>query len=73
MFVDLDDYYKPILAGGNSEGTYQFYTCRGDKDRVMSINTYRRKVAPFVQILIDEKKITDQKIQLDIGINLRHN
>ena len=72
MFGDLDDHYKPILAGGNSEGTYQFYSCRGDKDRDMSIDTYRRKVTPFLRILIDEKKITDQKIQLDIGINLRH-
>ena len=72
MFGDLDDYYKPILAGGNSEGTYQFYTCRGDKDKDTSIDTYLSKVTPFLPILIDEKKITDQKIQLDIGKNLRH-
>ena len=30
------------------------------------------KIIPFIKILIDEKKITEQKIQLDLGINLVH-
>ena len=38
----------------------------------MTIDTYPDKVIPYLRILINEKKITDQKIQLDIGINLRH-
>ena len=33
---------------------------------------YLDKVRPYLLALIDEKKITDQKIQLDISINLRH-
>ena len=33
---------------------------------------YLDKIRPYVIALIDEKKITDQKIQLDIAINLRH-
>lgn len=45
---------------------------RGDKDRDMSIDTYLGKVTPYLQILIDEKKNFDHKIQLDIGINLKH-
>ena len=32
---------------------------------------YLDKVRPYLIALIDEKKITDQKIQLDIAINLR--
>ena len=38
----------------------------------MPIDTYLSKVIPYLRILINEKKITDQKIQLDVGINLKH-
>ena len=38
----------------------------------MTTDTYLDKVIPYLRILIDKKKITDQKIQLDIGTNLRH-
>ena len=38
----------------------------------MSIDTYMDKVIPFIRILINEKKTTEQKLQLDIGINLVH-
>ena len=72
MFGDLEDYYMPILAKESFNGNYQFYTCRGDKDRDMPIDVYLSKVTPYLRILINEKKIRDQKIQLDIGINLRH-
>ena len=72
IFGDLDDYYKPILAKESSDGNYQLYTCRADRDRDMTIDTYLDKVIPYLRILIDKKKITDQKIQLDIGTNLRH-
>ena len=48
------------------------YTCRGDKNRDMDISLYLDKVRQYLITLIDEKKISDQKIQLDIAINLRH-
>ena len=38
----------------------------------MPIDTYLSKVIPYLKILINEKKITEQKIQLDVGINLIH-
>ena len=38
----------------------------------MSIDTYLDKVIPFIRILIDEKKTTEQKIQLHVRINLVH-
>ena len=38
----------------------------------MAIDTYLDKAIPYLRILIDEKKISEQNIQLDIGINLRH-
>ena len=44
------------------------YTCRDDKDR----DIYLYKVRPYLIDLIDEKKLSDQNIQLDIAINLRH-
>ena len=37
----------------------------------MTIDTYLDKVISYLRILINEKKITDQKIQLDIGISRR--
>ena len=71
-FGDLDDYYKPILAKESFNGNYQMYTCRGNKNRHMDIHMYLDKVRPYLTTLINEKKISDEKIQLDIAINLRH-
>ena len=70
-FGDLDDYYKPILAASFNDN-YQMYTCRGDENRDMDIDMYLDKVRPYLIALIDEKELSDQKIQLDIAINLRH-
>ena len=72
MLGDLDDYYKPILVQGHFNNNYQRYNCRGDPTREMSIDTHMDKVIPFIRILINEKKTTEQKLQLDIGINLVH-
>ena len=72
MLGDLDDYYKPILVQGIFNDNYQRYNCRGYPTREMSIDTYIDKVIPFIRILINEKKTTEQKIQLDVGINLVH-
>ena len=71
-FGDLDDYYKPILAKENFNGNYQMYTCREDKNGDMDIDMYPDKVRPYLITLIDEKKLSEQKIKLDIAINLRH-
>ena len=70
-FGDLDDYYKPILAASFNDNQ-QMYTCRDDKDRDMNIDIYLDKVRPYLIDLIDEKKLSDQNIQLDIAINLSH-
>ena len=70
MLADLDDYYKPILVQGLFNNNYERYNCRGDLTRQMPIDTYMDKVIPFIKILIDEKKTSEHKIQLDIGINL---
>ena len=72
MFGDLDEYYKPILAQGRFNDSYQRYNCRGDPTRQMPTDTYMDKVISFIRILIKEKKTTEQKMQLDIGINLVH-
>ena len=71
-FGDLDDYYMPILSKGFSGDNYQMYTCRGDKNKDMYITNYLEKVKPYLIVLIDKKKISNQKIQLDIAINLIH-
>ena len=71
-FGDLDDYYKPILPKESFNGNYQMYTCRGNKNRNMDIDMDVDKVRPYLTTLINEKKISDERIQLDIAINLRH-
>ena len=38
----------------------------------MYITNYLEKIKPYLIALIDEKKIFNQKIQLDIAINLIH-
>ena len=48
------------------------YTCRGDKERNMYINEYLEKIKPYLIVLINEKKTSSHKIQLDIATNLIH-
>ena len=72
MFNNLDDYYKPILAQGFFNNNYQRYYIRGDKTRQLSLDSYLYNIKNYIKILIDENKISEQKIQLDIGINLIH-
>ena len=40
--------------------------------RNMSIITYFDKIVPYLRPLIHKKKLFEQKIQLDIGINMVH-
>ena len=69
IFGDLDDYYKPILAKDNFEGNYQMYSCRGEKDRTISISQYLDTVKPYLFALIGQKNnISSQKI----AVNLVH-
>ena len=48
------------------------YTCRGDKERNMYITNYLEEIKPYLIALIYKNKISNQKIQLDIAINLIH-
>ena len=61
MLGDLDDYYKPTLAQGLFNDSYHRCNCKGDPTRQMPIDTYLDKVIPFIRILINEKKTTEQK------------
>ena len=71
-FGDLDDYYKPVLAKENFNGSYQMFTCRWDKERNMYITNYLDKIKPYLIPLIDEKKVANNKIQFDIATNFIH-
>ena len=71
-FGDLDHCYKPVLAKESFDGNYQMYTCRGDKERNMYINEYLEKIKLYLIVLINEKKTSSHKIQLDIATNLIH-
>ena len=71
-FGDIDNYYQPILTSSLFNNSYQRYHVRGDPDRNMSLNTYFDKIIPYLRMLIDENKLYEQKIQLDMGINMVH-
>ena len=72
IFGDIDNYYQPILTSSLFNNSYQKYHFRGDPDRNMSVNTYFDKIIPYLRMLIDENKLYEQKIQLDMGINMVH-
>ena len=38
----------------------------------MSVITYFDKIIPYLRMLIDENKLYEQNIQLDMGINMLH-
>ena len=72
VFGDIDSYYQPIIASSLFNNSYQRYHFRGDPNRNMSVTTYFDKIIPYLRALIDENKLFEQKIQLDIGINMVH-
>lgn len=61
LFGDLNDYYRPILAKQSFGGDYEFYTCRGDKDKKLQLKEYIAMIIPYLSVLIDEKKSNNQK------------
>ena len=72
MFGDIDNYYQPILTRSLFNKGYQRYYFRGYPNRNMSVNTYFDKIIPYLRMLIDKNKLYEQKIQLDIGIDMVH-
>ena len=72
IFSDIDNYYQPILASSFFNTGYQRYHFRGDPNRNLSVTTYFDKIVWYLRVLIDKNKLFEQKIQLDIGINMVH-
>ena len=38
----------------------------------MSVKSYLDKIIPYLKMLIDENKVYEQKVQLDLGFNMVH-
>ena len=72
MLGDIDNYYQPILTNSLFNNGYQRYHFRGDPERTMSVNTYFDKIIPYLRVIIDKNKLYEQKIQLDMSINMIH-
>ena len=72
MFGDIGIYYQPILTRSLFNKGYQRYYFRGDPDRNMPVTSYFDKIIPYLRELIDKNKLYEQKIQLDMGINMVH-
>ena len=72
LYTNPDDYYKPILAKQSFDHNYEFYACTGNKNKESSLKQYIDKVLPYLGDLINKKK-DNQKIQLDVGINMGYN
>ena len=60
-----------ILTSSLFDGGYKRYHFRDDKSRSMSLKLFD-KIIPYLKMLIDENKVHEQKIQLDIGFNMVH-
>ena len=69
---DIDDYYAPALTSLLFDGGYRRYHFRGDKLRNISVKSYLDRIIPYLKMLIDESKVYEQKIQLDLGFNMVH-
>ena len=72
LYNNPDDYYRPILVNHAFSKNYEFYMCRGDETKELSLKQYIDKVISYFSELINEKKNDNQKIQLEIGINFKH-
>ena len=72
VFGDIDSYYQTVLTSSLFNNGYERYHFRGDPNRKMSVITYFDKIIPYLRALIDENKLFEQEIQLDIGINMVH-
>ena len=72
VFGDIDNYYKPILTRSSFNKSYQRYYFRGNPNRNMSVTTYFDKIIRYLRMVIDKNKLYEQKIQLDIGIDMVH-
>ena len=72
IFEDIDSYYTPILTSSLFNSGYKRYHFRGDPMQNMSVIVYFDKIIPYLRMLIDENKLNEQKIQLNIGINMVH-
>ena len=73
LYTNPDDYYKPILATQSFDNNYEFYACTSNKNKESSLKLYIDKVTPYLGDLINKKKDNNQKIQLDVGINMGYN
>ena len=72
MFGDINDDYKSILVNTVFDGGYQRYHIRGDKNRDMTIEQYYNATSPHLKVLIDNHKVHETKIQIDMGFNMVH-
>ena len=72
LFDDINYYYAPILTSSIFNKGYQRYHFRGDETRSMSVKSYIDTIKPCLAMLIDENKVDEQKMQVDIGFNMKH-
>ena len=72
IFGDIDNCYARILTSSLFDKGYQRYHFRGDKMCNMSVKSSFDKILPYLSVLIDENKVYEQKIQIDIGFNMIH-
>ena len=82
LFVDVDDYYKPISVktalkedkedeSGYGIG-YKLYESRGDKDKNVFVGDYLEKIKSYLRDFINSHKTTESgewKIQLNMHVN----
>ena len=63
LYNNPADYYRPILVNHAFSKNSEFYMCRGDKTKELSLKKYIDKVISYLSELVDEKKNDNQKIR----------
>ena len=50
------DYYKPVIAKGDFDGSYIQYESKGDKGKNLSIKKYLIMIEPYLSYIINDSK-----------------
>ena len=66
-----EDYYKPIFVKSSHKGNYKYYESNGDKEKILSVKQYLKKITPYLYDLINVHQIARRvwKIQINMHVN----
>ena len=67
LFKQEEGYYKPVRVAKSN--CYVEYESNNDRNKILSVEEYLKKIRPYLKDVNDLKKSDSWKIQLTIVIN----